>query len=81
MQDTRRSYRVIKLLEATKIDDSDLCSADADTDDSTIGEGDFLWAYPEKDGYIRFTKGFFATFCVRSTVFADSTERVSKELR
>jgi hypothetical protein len=82
MVDVRKCYRVTKAFSATNVGDDDLCSAiaGAETKDTTINKDDYVWAYPETDGFIRFTKGTFAVLCVRSEIFLKCTERHIAEL-
>lgn len=76
---TRKSYRVTKSFEASMIGEGRACVTNPEPDNTTMNVGDFVWAYPEKDGFIRFTKGYYATFCTSSIVFFDCTERYIAE--
>jgi hypothetical protein len=75
----RRAYCVIMPFKATGVQDNEGCPADVESLETSFNKGDCLWAFTESQGFVRFTKGFFATFCVRSNTFFLCTEEWNSE--
>jgi hypothetical protein len=78
MMPTKERYLVTDEFDATRVGELDQCLSisDAETNDETIKRGSYVFAYPEKDGYIKFTTpSALSTFCVKSNIFVDCTKR------
>ena len=75
---TKERFLVTEKFDATGIGELDQCSSilGAETDDKTIVKDSYVLAYPEKDGFRKFTsQSTLATFCVRSSIFNQCTKR------
>lgn len=78
MMPAKERYLVTNEFDATRVGELDECISmlGAETDDETIKIGSYVFAYPEKSGFIRFTtQSALSTFCVRASVFTNCTKR------